>query len=52
MGGISTIREVLDSALDAYIQKKHREELAELLGTDFFEGHFETMRKRSTKRLK
>ncbi len=45
LGKISTIKEVLDEALDAYIEKMRRHAMAELLGKGFFEGDLSKMRK-------
>lgn len=35
---VSTLRELLDLALDAYISRARRKTIADMLGTDFFEG--------------
>ena len=40
----STLKELLDHALDAYIAQARRHSMAELLGTRFFEGDLKTMR--------
>ena len=42
----STLRELLDKALDAYISQSRRNAMAELLGTDFFAGDYKKMRSR------
>jgi Bacterial antitoxin of type II TA system, VapB len=47
LGHSSTLRELLDKALDAYIQQARRQSMANLLGTDFFEGSLATMRERN-----
>ena len=41
----STLRELLDKALDAYIARARRNSMADLLGTNFFEGNLDKMRK-------
>ena len=46
LGNTQTLRELIDQALDAYISKKRRHALADLLGSNFFEGQLGTMRKR------
>ena len=35
----TTLKELLDKALDAYISRGRRQTVADLLGTDFFEGN-------------
>ena len=45
LGRVSTLKELLDKALDAYIAQARRHSMAELLGTDFFEGDLRTMRR-------
>lgn len=44
--GIKTIKDILDHALDAYIAQNRRKDLANLLGTDFFEGSLDILRER------
>lgn len=34
----TTLRDLLDKALDAYIARVRRQSVANMLGTDFFEG--------------
>ena len=46
LGNISTLKELIDLALDAYIAQCRREQMLSLLGTDFFEGDLDKMRKR------
>ena len=46
LGGANTLKQMIDLALDAYIQQIRRQSMADLLGTDFFEGNLNTMRKR------
>ena len=41
----STLKELLDQALDAYIARARRLSMGELLGTSFFEGNLNKMRK-------
>lgn len=41
----STLKELLDKALDAYIARARRDSMANLLGTEFFEGNLTKMRK-------
>lgn len=41
----STLRELLDKALDVYISNARRCSISEMLGTQFFEGSIKTMRK-------
>ena len=42
---VSTLKELLDKSLDAFISKARKHALAEMLGTEFFEGDLKTMRK-------
>lgn len=44
LGHVTTIRELLDQALDAYISRARRLSMMELLGTRFFEGDLKAMR--------
>lgn len=44
LGGIGTLRELLDKALDSYISDARRHSMVELLGTQFFEGSLTSMR--------
>jgi hypothetical protein len=46
LGHSSTLRELLDKALDAYISQARRKSMAEMLGTKFFEGDLDSMRER------
>ena len=46
LGGMKTIRDLLDQALDAYIAQVRRRDMADMLGTDFFEGDLEILRER------
>lgn len=49
----STLREVLDQALDAFISQGRRRQLAEMLGTNFFSGDLNLMRdKEKSKRAR
>lgn len=43
----STLKELLDKALDAFIAQARRHSMAELLGTGFFEGNLKKMRDKS-----
>lgn len=45
LGRVSTLKELLDKALDAYIAQARRHSMAELLGTDFFAGDLRQMRR-------
>jgi hypothetical protein len=47
LGDKSTIRQILDEALDAYISQLRRKNMHDLLGTHFFEGNGAKMRKSS-----
>lgn len=47
LGKATTLKQLIDQALDAYIQQMRRRSMAELLGSDFFEGDLNTMRERS-----
>ena len=42
-----TIRDVLDEALDCLIAQGRRRNLANVLGTDFFEGDLDNIRDRA-----
>jgi len=42
----STLRELLDRALDAFISQARRQTMSGMLGTDFFNGNLPTMRER------
>ena len=44
LGQISTLKELVDKALDAYIAQARRHSIANLLGTRFFEGTLKEMR--------
>jgi len=43
----STLRELLDKALEALIAQSRRQAMDDLLGTDFFEGDLDKMRGRN-----
>jgi len=45
LGRVGTLKELLDKALDAYIAQARRHSMAELLGTDFFDGSLKSMRR-------
>lgn len=45
LGKATTLKELLDHALDAYIAQARRHSMAELLGTGFFEGSHKEMRR-------
>jgi len=45
LGAVSTIRKLLDEALDAYIAQARRRSLLDMLGTNFFEGDLRQMRR-------
>lgn len=45
LSGSSTLKDLLDKSLDAYISRARRLSIAEILGTDFFEGDLNKMRK-------
>lgn len=47
LGNVSTIKELLDRALDSYIAEARRHSMADLLGTGFFTGDLSKMRKRN-----
>jgi hypothetical protein len=40
----TTLRDLLDQALDAYIARERRNSMSELLGTRFFDGNLKKMR--------
>ena len=42
---ILNLKELLDKSLDAFISKARKHALAEMLGTESFEGNLKTMRK-------
>ncbi|MEW6057954.1 MAG: type II toxin-antitoxin system VapB family antitoxin, partial [Bdellovibrionota bacterium] len=44
LGRTTTLRELIDQALDAYIARARRTDMAEMLGTGFFEGDLKQMR--------
>ncbi len=46
LGQVSTLRELLDLALDAYIAQARRHSMAKLLGTGFYEGSNRVRRNR------
>lgn len=43
----STLKELLDKALDALIAQSRRKAMDDMLGTDFFDGDLEKMRDRN-----
>ncbi|MFZ4405348.1 MAG: type II toxin-antitoxin system VapB family antitoxin [Pseudobdellovibrionaceae bacterium] len=43
----STLRELLDKALDAFISQTRRDTMANLLGTEYFSGDLKKMRKKN-----
>jgi hypothetical protein len=45
LGHDSTLRELIDKALDAYIAQARRLNMADLLGTGFFVGDLKGMRR-------
>lgn len=45
LGQQSTLKELLDKALDAYIAQARRHSMADLLGTHFFEGDPQSKRR-------
>ncbi len=45
LGKASTLKELLDKALDAYISQARRHSMADLLGTGFFEGDLKQSRR-------
>lgn len=45
--GPVTLKDLLDKALDALIAQNRKRNMIDLLGTDFFEGDLDKMRKRS-----
>jgi hypothetical protein len=47
MSTSSTLRELLDKALDALIAQSRRQAMDDLLGTDFFDGNLDKMRGRN-----
>lgn len=49
LGETTTLRELLDKALDAYIAQSRRETMANLLGTDFFSGDLNKMREKNVR---
>ncbi len=46
----STLRELLDKALDAFISQARRQSMADILGSNFFEGNLSKMRKKPSGR--
>lgn len=50
LGQAKTLRELVDHALDAYIQQVRRQGMADLLGTGFFNDDLQKMRKRENGR--
>lgn len=49
LAGASSLRELLDKALDAYIAQSRRLAMADMLGTDFFKGDLNKMRKKNVR---
>ena len=45
LGKTSTLKELLDRALDAYISQARRHSMADLLGTDFTDSDLKTVRR-------
>ena len=45
LGKTSTLKDLLDKALDAYIAQARRHSMVELLGTNFFDGDLKQMRR-------
>ena len=45
LGKASTLKELLDKALDAYISQARRHSMAALLGTDFFDVSLKPVRR-------
>lgn len=45
LSGSSTLKDLLDKALDAYISRARRLAMGELLGEEFFDGDLSKMRK-------
>ena len=43
-----SLRALLDASLDAYITRARRSSLANMLGTNFFEGDLDVMRERKS----
>lgn len=41
----STLRELIDQALDAFIAQARKKSMAQMLGTHFFEGNLQKTRK-------
>lgn len=44
--GVKTIKELLDKALDSYIAQNKRQNMADLMGTGFFDGDLDQLRER------
>lgn len=42
----STLKDLLDRALDAFIAKSRKQAMADMLGSDFFAGDLSSMRER------
>lgn len=45
LGKTSTLKELLDKALDAYISQARRHSMADLLGTNFSDADIKSMRR-------
>ena len=45
-GSPSTLKELIDQALDAYITQKRRDGMFDILGTDFFEPDLDSKKMR------
>ncbi len=45
LSGASTLKDLLDKALDAYIARARRLSMANMLGSGFFKGDLNKMRK-------
>ena len=49
---VSTLKDLLDKALDAFIAQARRKSMVEMLGTDFFQGDLDQMRERKRGRTR
>ena len=47
LGAETTLKKLLDKALDAYISRARRQAMADLLGTHFFSGNLRKMREKN-----
>jgi hypothetical protein len=48
LSNAKTIKGILDEALDCLIAQGRRKKLADILGTDFFDGDLSTIRERGS----